>query len=183
MRFEKIGELSIEFLSLEAAPDIDVSPSYLMFRSGDNIVVQVLRDKRVFMDCTKEGQADTYEGTCSEEEYEQLVKMMENAIEQEEEVNTAVNLVFPKLSNEPIALFLYDFIPAHDLSSDYAYLHFRYGEGVLVLNNTKPGMVKMLSGPGKERASVLDGTCDRETFNALSEYFFADLEQNSSGRV
>lgn len=79
MYFEKIGNLTIEDLGLEPAPDLGLAIGFGLFRAGENIVLQVLKDRRVFMDCTKGDQTDTYTGTCSTAELIQLQKMMEEA--------------------------------------------------------------------------------------------------------
>lgn len=77
MRFEKLGEISIESLTLEAAPDIEVSPSFMMFRDRDDpgTILQVFRNGRVCMDIIDRDVTITYQGTCTTEELEQFENM------------------------------------------------------------------------------------------------------------
>lgn len=75
MCFEKIGNLTIE--DLELKPDYEEcgGGSWAIFRTDENISLQAFPDGRVILDCVKNGKTDTYKGTCTKEELEQLKKM------------------------------------------------------------------------------------------------------------
>ena len=80
MYFQQIGDVNIKSLDLKPAYDLESSLSFISFRAGENIILQVFGNRKVFLECIKNAEADLYKGVCSEEEMKLLGNMYDGGL-------------------------------------------------------------------------------------------------------
>lgn len=83
MTLYELGDIPADVTIFTPAYDEGCGTNFILFRCGEDIMLQLFTDRRVFVDYIYKGQVvGTHTGTCSPEELDYLVDLYMNGLEE-----------------------------------------------------------------------------------------------------
>ena len=85
MILKELGDIPANVNVFTPAYDTGCGLNFILFRCGDALMLQLFTDRRVFVDYIYKGQvAGTHTGTCSPEEFDYLVNLYWDGLDDED---------------------------------------------------------------------------------------------------